>query len=164
MRSGRSIGVLPVHQLKRIHLLGLEVVPERETIVVPPDLIEARPDRIVVDLLRGIGVEGSRIDIRAVGELGGEGADDLLNQLASRRILGERRPLIGRQNQHIAVDVAADALLAAVEEDVAAAPQGRPELKAVVIRSRRFDITNLEEGPRGENAVVVGLVEAAAYA
>ena len=55
---------------------------------------------------------------------------------------------IGRKDQHVAVDVAADTLLAALEEDVTAAPQGRPELKAVVVGSCRSDVANLEEGTR----------------
>ena len=72
MRSRRGIGVLPIHELKRVYFLGLEVVSERNPVMVLPGLIEARSDRIVVDLLWGVGVESSIINVGAVGKLSGK--------------------------------------------------------------------------------------------
>ena len=108
-----GVGILPVHELKSLHVLQRQVVARRNAILVP-GVVENNPQTVVIDVLPGIGVQRPGIDVRAVRQLGGIGAQDRLDDGERGRIAGLRSPLVRRRNQHISVDLAAQLALAAV--------------------------------------------------
>ena len=70
MRFGPRIGVLAGGKLEGLDRLRSELVTQRQTVRVAEVLVEPHSGVVVVDQLRRVGVEGPRIDIGAVRQLG----------------------------------------------------------------------------------------------
>jgi len=123
-------------------------------------LVQPRPEAVVVDRLQRVGVQRPSIDVGAVGRLRGESRQESFDDGAAGRIGGERCPLGRQRHQDVAVDVAADLLLAAVAGEVSAAPEVRAQPEAIVILMSWPHIARLEKRPRLEDAAVVRLPKA----
>ncbi len=161
---GVGVGILPGHQLEGVHALRGELVLEGDAVPVAGVLIQADPAVVIVDMLRGVGVQGALIDVGAVGRLGRIRGEEPLDDRACRGVRGERGALVGLGNEDVPVDAAAQLLLAAVESQEGAAPEGRAEGEAVVVVVGRLYVARLEERPRAEDAVLMGFVRRPVHA
>ena len=123
-------------QLEGVDLLGGEQIPQRETVALAEDLIEAAAGVVRVDALRRIRVQRARIDIGAVRRDIGIGGEEPLDDAARGWIGRQRRPLVELGDQDVAVHAAANFLLAALEREIAAFPQrsGQPEPVFILVR------------------------------
>lgn len=67
MRFRGSVRILAGDKLESLELLRGPGMAGGEPVVGGKDLIQADRGRIRVDALRGVGVEGARVDVGAVG-------------------------------------------------------------------------------------------------
>ena len=86
-----GIGVLSADELERLDVLEHEVVLHRETVVIAPLMVERDGGAVVVDVLRGVGVERARIDVGPVGKLAAVSAQNGVDDFEFLGVAGQRR-------------------------------------------------------------------------
>ena len=67
-------------QLEGFDVLRSQRIVEKELVAATQPLIPARGDIVVIDALRSVGVERARVDVSAIGQLGGVGGQGFLTQ------------------------------------------------------------------------------------
>ena len=84
---GGRVGILAADNLEGFYVLERQVVTQRETVLLAPGLVEHPPHSIVVDRLRGVGVEGAWVDVRSIWEFVGIGSQDPLDHCAGGGVI-----------------------------------------------------------------------------
>ena len=158
--TGVGVGILTGDKLEGLDVLRGEEIAQGESVAVA-ELVEARPGVVVVDDLGCVGVERARIHVGAVGQIRGVGVQEALDDGAGGGVVGEGGALVGLGHEHVAVDGAAEFLLGALEGYVRSAPGGKAEVEAVVVLVGGLHVSHLEERTRADDAVLVGLEDAA---
>ncbi len=72
-----GVWVCAAHQLERVNALGSEDVTEAE-LPATEVLVESEVGRVGIYALRGVGVQGARVDVGAVGQFRRVGREELL--------------------------------------------------------------------------------------
>ena len=90
----RRIGVLTAHELEGIDVLQHQAVTHGDATLGTCGLIERSRSAVVRDVLRGVGVQGARIDVRAIGQFLGIRIHDALYEGPSRWVRGQRNALL----------------------------------------------------------------------
>ena len=90
----RRIGVLAAHKLEGIDILQHQAVTHGDAPLGTGGLIERSRSAVVRDVLRGVGVQSARIDVRAIGQLLGIRIHDALDEGPGRWVCGQRNALL----------------------------------------------------------------------
>ena len=90
VRLGIGVGILAGDQLERLQVLRGELVAQDEPVAGAGRLVETEAGVVVVDGLRGVGVQGARVDVGAVGEYERIGGQEPLDDRARGGVGGER--------------------------------------------------------------------------
>ena len=111
----RRVRVLTSDELKGLDILQRHAVAQRQPIVSSPRLVEKRGRPVVVDRLRRVCIEGSRINVRSIRSFGRKRVEDAFNDRARCRIVRSRDALGERRHQNIAVDLTPHFSLAGID-------------------------------------------------
>ena len=122
MVLGGGVGVLAADQLERVNLLPGMAVVQDQLVVFADGLPQSHRAPVVVDGLYVVGVQRARVDVGSIRQFVGVGVQQALDVRAARRVRRQRRALVRRGHEHVAVYVAAGAHLAAVKHEGRTAP------------------------------------------
>ena len=135
------------------------MVLEYQPVAAPDPLIEAGVPILPIHAPGRIGVQHPGIDVGAIRNLIGIRIQNQQDEGAQSRVGGQRGPFRGQRHQDISVHHAAGLLLAHIEGDEGPAPEGRFDSEAILVIVRGLQPSHLKEGPRAEDAVLMGLIQ-----
>ena len=144
-----GVGILPRHQLERVHVLLRELIEHAHA----SRCIQAHARVVIVDRLRRVRVQRALVDIGTIGQHGGKRRQPPPDESPHGGVIRQRGSLIWLRHQDVAVHVAAQFLLAAVEGEVPARAHRKPGRETVIVLARGQHIAHLKERARGEYAV-----------
>ena len=101
---GIGIGILTGHKLEGFGVFAADGVEQRNSLLWAEITVEAKVSGEAINSLRGVGIQGTGIEIGTVGQLIRISSQKAADDKAGSGVGGQRSSLIARRDQDVSVD------------------------------------------------------------